>query len=578
MNISINKRLQNIHPFILSLCLNTIIMLITFLLWEPTTKSDDYDMSVILYGGLNGEYSTINLYYNALLGKLLVFLLNLFPSISWFFILQYLLMFLANTIIGYLLFSKSHNCLLYFVAYLIFFSYEFYIRITFSKTAGILIVAGYLIILFFIERQISFLYLLYGCLFILAGSLFRNGLFELITFLFFPCFIFYVLKNGFHNYKKILCFIICVLLLFILRNVLYAYSTEQYSKSPLWKNYIENNTLRGNLSDYGVPPYDKYANEYADLGISKNDYTFWFEYSLRGDNAALSNDLYREIITMKNNMSKPSFIAKIRLALIQLPYHLYKETAFWFFLIISIAMFVANQTLFSKTLSLFFFSIIAYFIMTLSGRTQHHIDVVIYTCITIQIIYYYSVLEETTHLVNSKSLAVVFAITPFFLLTFSNQLANSSYYENISTLSEFEKVHTNYKLIKPLSKDKQHFYVITPLDTYSFYECFTVFEPIEKNFYSNIYRTNMCHVELHEQQKSQYGIDNIWAECTDSEIIRFIFTESTISRINVMQQYIQEHYNSNANYELVDKIDGLYIYKVTSASTQAAEDILYSSP
>lgn len=48
-----------------SVLLNLLVLIVLLLLFEPTDKPDDFDMSMILYGAYNGKYSSISVVFQS---------------------------------------------------------------------------------------------------------------------------------------------------------------------------------------------------------------------------------------------------------------------------------------------------------------------------------------------------------------------------------------------------------------------------------------------------------------------------------------------------------------------------------
>ena len=42
--------------------INILVLLVSIILFEPTMKSDDYDLAMVAYGAIDGNYSSILMY------------------------------------------------------------------------------------------------------------------------------------------------------------------------------------------------------------------------------------------------------------------------------------------------------------------------------------------------------------------------------------------------------------------------------------------------------------------------------------------------------------------------------------
>lgn len=545
-----------------SVVINTIFIVVFFLLFEPSAKSDDYDMTNILYGGMNGQYSPFIMYSNYIWGRILVFLMELFPTVSWFFLSQYLLMYSANIFIGYIAINDNKCKMPLFIVYLFVFSYEFYMRITFSKTAGFLIFSGLFFILYYIERNKNKLVFIIGVFYIFVGLLIRNSFYMLMLVIMFPTFINYLICADKREMKRgISCFIIVVVIGYILSWGLKTYNVNIYKNDELWNQYLENNSVRASLIDFGIPNYEEYKEEYQAIGVSENDYKLWFSYNFRCDEDRLDDEMYHNIVNIRV-INRPPLIERIITYTRGIVDYVFSNIVSVFFvLFLSFAVLSKMHKKKLKILLIVVFGFIPYYYLSLIGRMQHHVDVVIFISLILLLLYYIEDFEW-----NSRAIILSIIIFSVISSRFYRDISSNSYYGDAygCILSEKETRQDNYNMMKSISQDKDHIYIIPPLETNRIYPCFCVDEVIEKNFYDNIFIANSNHIPIAKQILNNYEITNLWNEATDSEVIRFAFSDSTIEQLESVTKYINENYNKNAIYELVDKVDNLYIYRFVS--------------
>lgn len=558
LNVDTNKK-----RILLSMLLNCVVLLITFLMFEPTTKSDDYDMINLLYGGIDSQYSIFMLYPNVLFGKILVYLLNIMPDVAWYFVVQYILMVGANCIIAYVFLQKEKVGGFFSVLYLCFFAYEFYVRITFSKTAGFLIAAGYFLILCVIEKKLSIKVIIPSGIFIFFGLIIRGSFFELVSVIMLATFFVYAFEHGRSEWKNLLCFVFVVAIIWGSRTLLNLYSEQIYQVNGEWENYRSDNMARAQLVDYGIPNYDVYREQYESLGVSRNDYIFWFSYAMRGDNEILTNDLYKKMgeIDLEETTN---YLSQIRKAIKNLLSYLKNNTAsYLFWLSIFLFMLLTSTKKYYIAGLVFGLSVFAYIYMYVRGRTQHHVDAVVFTLASILMFYYSE--QNRSDVEKIRLFSISLCVGVLFCVAFYNEIASSSYYGTYLTGqvdSQKELYKENRTMYQRMSDDGNHLYVIPPMETNKTFSCFTVFEVIEKGFYHNIYRTNMNHIPTHQKILKGYGINNIWREAVNSDVIRFAISADFANQMDCINTYIREHYNESAEYELVDSIGSMNIYRV----------------
>ena len=257
------------HNAMRALWLTLLAVGLIFLLFEPTSKSDDYDMCNLLYGGVTGEYSAFMMYANVLWGEILKFFLGIAPNVSWYYVLQYLLMFAAMTFINYILLEHEDRGMAVYFGFTVFVGYEFFIRVTFSKTAGLLMAAGYFVLLYSIVSAEKLRFYIAGLFFLFFGMIIRNHLsfFLLITVIFAVTFVVHIIQNQ--KDTKLLKdgakFVVFVLALYLMNMGLVHLNAMAYANSEEWSDYMEINAARARVVDYGVPDYSANREKYEAL-------------------------------------------------------------------------------------------------------------------------------------------------------------------------------------------------------------------------------------------------------------------------------------------------------------------------
>lgn len=562
----VGKRIKN-TPIIVSVLLNLVAVTIVFLLFEPTMKSDDYDMCNLLYGGVNGQYQSQLLYCSIVWGKILVGLLKIFPSVAWYTVLQYFLIISAFISVDMIFFEKNEKFSGPLFILSIFLSYEFLIRFTFSKTSGILMVVGYMILLDVLEQRRQWGRLVLGCSFLFFGMIIRLSLnyFLMISLIFGGALVISCmkLKSGKTIVKQVVLFASVALVLAGTCWGITRYSIGVFQKDEDWKDYLVLNSARASVVDYEIPDYNLYEEDYQKLGVSYNDYAMWFVNANRGDSERLTEKLYKKIASLLQKDKSETRVELVEITRNLLNY-MANNTVSYVFLIVALLMLITISKwniLVLGVMSVDF--IFCYGYMYIAGRVQHHIDAVLMLGIVF-IVLYYAQID-----INSKKQKVTICmaalvVTMTFLSKFSEELSSNSYYgTSFLSLSQeqkeyYEKNHEDYSL---MSEDKAHLYVTESMDTNNTYPCFLPLEVFEKNFYSNIYRPNMNHIRIYEDEVRKYGVDNIYKDITDSDVIYYATSDYTDNNKQVMLQYIRENYNANAMIHLAKKLDHSNIYQ-----------------
>lgn len=553
--------------------INLLIFFMLLLFFEPTAKSDDYDMANLLYGGFNGEYSPFILYINILMGQFMKLLLSIWPNVSWYYILQFLFMIVAFSTITYVLVIRGvwNNFKIFCYLILVFSGYEFYIRITFTKTAGLTIIAGLVLLLDLIEEQKDNIGLYcFAVIQIIVGTMFRNSVFFMLLGVSFSCFIIYILENRRNMYvtvKGIIRFFIIVLILFVAAIFLKKYNDYCFKNNVIWKEYISYNAVRSNLQDFSWWSGAEFLDEYKKLGVSENDVIMWNDLGNISDPQIFTTNLMEEISEINTQFSSIQSTNKFLDATKNLfKYFIGNSVFYMFFSCVVLVLYSQRKETKWKTLLISAFIILFYYYFYFQGRLQHHVDASLFFMGVVLLLYY------STDKINQEDRIKLYIPIVIVLingiLSFYSEIISSSYYGKTygQIDSQYEQYQNNYERLKQISQDKEHLYLMGAQETNTYYPCFNVFEVIDKNFYSNIYRLNQYTFVIPRTCLKEYNIDNDnpFSVITDNEKIVYCVSEERIDDIEVVEKYIREHYNKNSTAVWIDEINGLHLFKFIS--------------
>lgn len=125
--------------------LNVIALLLSLIVFKPFfEENDDLFLSMICEGAF-GKPDYHMIYTNVILGRVLVAILSIFPSIRAFITVQYVLIFISYCFICYYLCEKQYG---YFYSFILVVStfYECYVSFQYTKSGTIVTIAGYLLL------------------------------------------------------------------------------------------------------------------------------------------------------------------------------------------------------------------------------------------------------------------------------------------------------------------------------------------------------------------------------------------------------------------------------------------------
>ena len=585
------KRIEN--SIVKSFIYNMFMMAILLMLFEPTAKWDDYEMTQTLYGACSGNYSHVVLWGNILWGYLIEGLLKIFPTVSWYYVTQYVGMFLAFTIFSYILIERKVFAFNRYLVWpiLLIMQYEFYIRITFTKTAGLLVAVGIIWLLFLIESGCKkpIQYIL-GIILVLMGDIVRVGLLNMNLFICFSAFIIYVSRGLLYKKQKketkqnmvkgITVFVGLVLIMLFASKRLSALNYNLISQEKGWEGYLEYNGARASIIDYSLGDYETYKKEYEKLGISENDLKMWINLGLLTNPKTLTIQRMKDIrsiyVIKKETSVWQSFVKASR----NLLKYLTKDIVFYAFLM-AVMLCIKCQGMrgFGKASIVTMFSLGSYYYLYWRGRTGHHVDVVIFMMGAFLALYYCSYDTnsiEQSETIRKKHWNIIIGVIGILAFNYGyNLMTSSSYYGDTYEVvsSQKEKYQSNYNLLKKFSQDKEHMYIMRTKEANVLIPCFTVPQMIEKGFYHNIYRMHQYSSPEMRTPLKEFNIpdDDPMSVITDDERIYYCSSVEDQSQIDIIVTYLREHFNTKARAYEAKKIDGVTLYQFVSKEPELGE-------
>lgn len=554
-----------------ALLVNAFSFFLVMLFFGVTPKIDDYHISFVLYGGVTGEYCPVLLYSNIILGKIMVLLLKTFPNISWYYVLQLVLIFISLYILLSIFWQnykdRNYHLALVFVFFIL--SYELYSRITFTKTAAVLICSGYTLIVKLIndERNSAWGYII-GSFLVTIGMLYRSSVFLMCSLVYVSSYVIYLFLNK-KNTPKVLkgtfmfasCFV-CLMLIYVMVG---KYDSYEMTKLKGWEEYREKNTIRASLDDYPVPKYEEYENEYSEIGVSYNDYLMWMKCYNISDHELYNEKLISKIHKIYSYKEDEKISYRIILGMKNFLNTFNYEDGMFIILIASMFCVLRSKNRKIILLTTWAILLIVYLYIYVNGRVRHH--VVFGLCLGIYCIIalYSNQLDYKNKIVAEQFLMLIMMVV-FFTANYSDLIANEYNWGRSNALTSYsDHVKQNYERLLELSKDKEHIYFAENIDQHNLQEAFLPLEMMEGKFYHNIFF--MDHQSLWATSLEildSYGIDkeNPFKEVTQRDDILFVFTEKQKDDIKIITNYIREHYDEEAQYVLEKNENGLYIYKI----------------
>lgn len=277
----IGKCKQNIA--VKAILLNLVYLLGMLIIFTPFFSIDDYLMSNIVYGAYGTDYDYQITYMSFLYGRLIVFLLRLFPKVPWYTVLFDLWLFIALSLLTYIILNWSDNYagLLFVNVLLLFISFEGYVAIQFTKVAGII---GAVALLALLLDRLSWKPKLIGAGLLVLSCMIRRDCAKMVMGVWCLMLIWNVIESFqknrklWHraNVKRGGFFILGICIFFIISKISSLGMTEE--ERAFWTLYWKHNDVRSAMQDYSYPEFESNQEVYKTIGISANDlylYTSW---------------------------------------------------------------------------------------------------------------------------------------------------------------------------------------------------------------------------------------------------------------------------------------------------------------
>lgn len=572
-----NKRrciLKN-NLWITAFFMNLIAFICSQVFFQPMFETcDDNYMAAIAYGAY-GEYESRIVCIHEFIGKLLKGLLTIFPSVPWYSVIQYVCLFAAFTAILFIFLSNEKNEYRYIMSwiFLITFGYECYVKIQFSKTAGVLTIAGILLLYEALRtKRIHFPSLIFGAVLSILGSLWRFNVFCMVLPIIGSIGVFIAVRYlKEKSYKDLIRFSSVFIVLFLICFGLKFYDIRVYESNEEWNDYITFEKARVQLLDYGFPNYDENIQTYQELGISQNDLRL-YRYWNYGDPDLFTIDRINALTDTKDktvfsfNVVK-EFFSQFPVRFLSYPY-------FTMFLLILTVWIISGKRnlgtvlfamLAALCIEIYFFYAGRYFIS--------RIDVSVFLGLCVVLI-----LQTEISRFKCFNKYLVGALMGGLLLNTMSFLNNTELPKSTKSIEQAQEV---YNLIH---EDKGHFYAMENYTSDDLWTtAYSVWDMPPKGLNSNCYIVGgwRYNSPLSNKVKESYGVRNVYSDIVDNPNAYLMNDKS----IDSMLTYIQDHYYPSAKAVLAKKINGHKVFKIvtkmpninTNKALEFTEDIIYNA-
>lgn len=541
----------------------TVLVLMLLILRPGYETNDDISISMIA----NGAWGVRDMHVicqNYLLGKLY----NLFYTaghgmIPWYVILQYAFVFSALTTVTCVLFRrlKGEQAFLVNGILLLYFGYECYIRMQYTKTAGIMLGAGVFLLFYEMEKEkISWKAVVWGILLAVTGSLYRFEETAVCCVLIAGIglnFLLNLRQWGEQKRKRLLTLLGVFGLTGILMVGCELMDQRLYASDPDWDAFMQYNEYRSNLTDYSIPAFADFEEEYKEMGISKTAYKIFRTGLNFYDPDVYSLDTLKKMdeLRPRNNLSRAlaeNFLKEFPVGYIKIPVFLgFLTLAFlWLF-------WKKDQ---KKVWLVAGYEILAMglidFYLYYQGRyLENRVEVGMWFAISLVVIWLY----------DQKKIQVSRQLVWLMLgcVLIANQGSWKSRWKVLSEQDARDQAYLKESFEGAVSVDPDGLY-LAKLGTIS-YNSFGIFSAVPEGTFENVvwYGGWEMGNPLWKKKLAEYNITNPYRDLIDQEHVYIVD-----NKIDLTLKYIKEYYQENVEAELVKESGNVKVYQIKSITEQ----------
>lgn len=549
--------------FLHTILLNLAYMVGMVLCFEPFLSITDFQMEEIYYGAYTGVYNNQTMFEQFLYGDIIVFLIKYFPSIPWYSIVFYIILFVSFSFLTYSILTWNSDWLGYLIVnmMLLFFSYEGYIYIHFTKVAGIAGAVGFLLLFQRKDTKLkSILHNSIGALLAFFSFLIRYDIGKMLLGIWGLAIIGREIvnliikrkiewKNFFYRVFVLGFFLIILLLIPECK-----YSSEE--EAAKWKDIFQFNAARVYVQDYVVPDYKTYQEKYGELGISENDLKIWNAWN--DDCVSLTKDKTEAMSFFENVPKTITMSYKEYLEFFKFfPLKLCTVDVFFAFMII-VMLYISTtkekqQVVLEITCVLVILIGVNYYLFINKRFLQHRVDVSIIFTVCLVMMWF---MREKKRECGLVKINILCSIIICLCLSVPFQ-----YYNDDKTYISDEMIETNRIFYENTCTDEDHYYLIgnSRWDASTSRICYKAFDIIPKGIKRNII---MGITPQNQEYLNSLGIFNPFVDIVDNEVMYLVLGEDNSSQ-ELWEKYFEEHLNiEEVNLILVKKWLNRCIYRV----------------
>ena len=587
--INLKKALQKYlseHLLISVILLNLVYLAINLLLYDPVWHPDDYYIAADLYGVYTGTYNSNPIYTTALYGNLLAFFMNLCGSMPWYTILSYIWVFMSLCLVSYVVLSHNRTKISWLIVNIIvlYFSFEGYMCMQWTKTSAIAMGAGLFAFVFPMKKRWV---RVPAIMLFLIGGLIRTenvrmaiGAFGLTCGL---LFLFYILKGNFDLAKISFLNAVKVLVLYLGFNLLVSTSSSMLvEKSEELDIFNQWSGHRVNAQDYGIPSYAENKDIYDKYNIIEEELDFihnWgfdvYNFELYEKVSLAKAEINQQAISQVGGSKVAAFFKTAFDSLHTFPISFLKMDVFYCYIILVVVLLFYSKN--KDGLYFVGFTFVLLWALNvylyISGRyLMHRVDVGVIFNICLILLYLF--MHQTSDFVE-KSIdnKILFLILLFLIVTPAR-----NFYDDRDRVSQ-EDIANN-KIFYANTVEDEHFYLFVNTrnsnDRKSY--GFDIYDIPQKGLQKNTFGLIMAPPNVQSVIES-LGVEDPYLDIIDGTDM-YLVTGENDTMLQEVIKYIEKKSGKSVNAVCVKKFLGKSLYRVNSKDitdvydfTNATEDI-----
>lgn len=539
----------------------TVLVLMLLILRPGYETNDDISISMIA----NGAWGVRDMHVicqNYLLGKLY----NLFYTVGhgmipWYAILQYAFVFSALTTVTCVLFRRlqSEQAFLVNGILLLYFGYECYIRMQYTKTAGIMLGAGAFLLFYEMEKKkINRKAVVWGILLAVTGSLYRFEETAVCCVLVAGVGLYFLMNLkqwGKQKKKRLLTLLGVFGLTGILMVGCEILDQRLYASDPDWNAFMQYNEYRSNLTDYSIPAFADFEEEYKEMGISKTAYKIFRTGLNFYDPDVYSLDTLQKMdeLRPRNNLSR----ALAENFLKEFPVGYVKITVFLGFLLLAFLWLFwrksEKQVWLVAAYEILAMGLIDFYLYYEGRYLENRVEVGMWFAISLVVIW---CLDSAKMHLNRQLVLIALGC-----LLIANQSTWKSRWRGLSEQEVRDQKYLREGFEDIVSVDPEGLY-LAKLGTIT-YTGYGMFSPVPEETFENVvwYGGWEMGNPLWVDKMAEYHVTNPYRDLIDQEHVYIVD-----DKIDLTLKYIKEYYQKDVEAELVKKSTYLKVYRIKTKS------------